>query len=80
MGQLFGPGGKPLSNIGSMGGECGPLGRRHSGKGRAVPVRRPSITVSQRKMPSTRPPWHQHPAILKLSRWSVPPSNSSRLI
>jgi hypothetical protein len=26
-----------------MGGEYGPLGRRHSGKGRAVPVRRPSI-------------------------------------
>ena len=32
-------------NIGSMGGECGPLGRRHSGKGRAVPVRCPSIPV-----------------------------------
>jgi len=29
--------------IGSMGGEYGPLGSRHSGKGRAVPVRRPSI-------------------------------------
>jgi hypothetical protein len=29
--------------FGSMGGEYGPLGRRHSGKGRAVPVRRPSI-------------------------------------
>jgi hypothetical protein len=26
----------PLSNIGLMGGEYGPLGRRHSGKGRAV--------------------------------------------
>jgi hypothetical protein len=26
-----------------MGGEYGPLGRRHSGKGRAVPVRCPSI-------------------------------------
>ena len=35
----------PLSNIGSMGGECGPLGRRHSGKGRAVPVCCPSIPV-----------------------------------
>jgi hypothetical protein len=45
MGQLFGPGAIPLSNIGSMGGECGPLGRRHSGKGRAVPVRRPSIVL-----------------------------------
>jgi hypothetical protein len=29
--------------FGSMGGEYGPLGRRHSGKGRAVPVRCPSI-------------------------------------
>src|SRR5262249_51871352 len=36
----------PLSNIGSMGGEYGPLGRRHSGKGRAVPVRCPSIRRS----------------------------------
>src|SRR5947207_7028759 len=28
--QLFGPGGRlPLPNIGSMGGECGPQGRRH---------------------------------------------------
>jgi hypothetical protein len=32
-------------NIGSMGGECEPLGRRHSGKGRAVPVCCPSIPV-----------------------------------
>jgi len=31
--------------FGSMGGEYGPLGRRHSGKGRAVPVRRPSIVL-----------------------------------
>jgi hypothetical protein len=28
-----------------MGGEYGPLGRRHSGKGRAVPVRCPSIVL-----------------------------------
>ena len=44
-GQLFGPGAIPLSNIGSMGGEYGPLGRRQSGKGRAVPVRCPSIVL-----------------------------------
>jgi hypothetical protein len=30
-------------DIGSMGGEYGPLRRRHSGKGRAVPGRCPSI-------------------------------------
>jgi hypothetical protein len=42
-GQVFGPGGIPLPNVESMGGEYGPLGRRHSGKGRAVPVRCPSI-------------------------------------
>jgi hypothetical protein len=36
----------PLSNIRSMGGEYEPLGRRHSGKGRAVPVRCPSIRRS----------------------------------
>ena len=44
-GQLFGPGAIPLSNIGLMGGEYGPLGRRQSGKGRAVPVRCPSIVL-----------------------------------
>src|SRR5260221_4047263 len=33
----------PLPNIGSMGGEYGPLQRRRSGKARAVPVRCPSI-------------------------------------
>jgi hypothetical protein len=38
-----GLGGIPLPNIESMGGEYGPLGRRHSAKGRAVPVRCPSI-------------------------------------
>jgi hypothetical protein len=43
-GQLFGPGGDTTPEyIGSMGGEYGPLGRRHSGRGRAVPVRCPSI-------------------------------------
>jgi len=33
----------PLPNIGSMGGQYGLLGRRHSGKGSAVPVRCPLI-------------------------------------
>src|SRR5262249_58717848 len=43
-GQLFGPGGDTTPEyIGSMGGECGLLRRRHSGKGRAVPGRCPSI-------------------------------------
>ena len=37
MASYSGLGAIPLSNIGSMGGEYGPLGRRHSGKGRAVP-------------------------------------------
>jgi hypothetical protein len=40
-GQLFGPGGNTLPSIGSTGGECGLLRRRHSGKGRAVPERLP---------------------------------------
>jgi len=31
----------PLPSIGSTGGECGLLRRRHSGKGRAVPERLP---------------------------------------
>jgi len=150
----------PLPNIGLMGGESGPLGRRHSGRGRAVPVRCPSIvrsslrlcgctcpcparrgervvqswspryvleppwrtrsscpasnlsvnpmwpvcraplcgasmtsvraichkrpnerfsTVSLRKMPSTQLRLPRHQAILKLSPWSVPRSNNSRL-
>jgi len=43
-GHLFGPGGNTTpEDIGSMGGEYGPLRRRHSGKGRAVPGRCPSI-------------------------------------
>ncbi len=41
MASYSGLGARPLSNIGSMGGEYGPLGRRHSGKGRAVPERLP---------------------------------------
>ena len=46
-GHLFGPGGNTTpEDIGSMGGEYGPLRRRHSGKGRAVPVRCPSIRRS----------------------------------
>jgi hypothetical protein len=45
-GHLFGPGGNTTpEDIGSMGGEYGPLRRRHSGKGRAVPGRCPSIPV-----------------------------------
>ena len=44
-GQLFGPGGIPLPNIWIDGRWYGPLGRRHSGKGRAVPVRCPSIAL-----------------------------------
>jgi hypothetical protein len=41
-GHLFGPGGNTTPEyIGSMGGEYGPLRRRHSGKGRAVPERLP---------------------------------------
>src|SRR5258708_36466386 len=46
--QVFGAGDViaiPLQIIGSMGGEYGPLRRRHSGKGRAVPGRCPSILV-----------------------------------
>jgi len=31
----------PLPNIGSVGGDSGPWGRRHRGRGRAVPERRP---------------------------------------
>jgi hypothetical protein len=45
-GQLFGPGGDlPLPNIGSIDGAFGPWGRRHRGRGRAVPERRPLIFV-----------------------------------
>jgi hypothetical protein len=45
-GHLFGPGGNTTpEDIGSMGGEYGPLRRRHSGRGRAVPGRCPSIPV-----------------------------------
>ncbi len=45
-GHLVGPGGNTTpEDIGSMGGEYGPLRRRHSGKGRAVPGRCPSIPV-----------------------------------
>ena len=40
----------PLPNIGLMGGESGPLGRRHSGRGRAVPVRCPSIVRSSLRL------------------------------
>jgi hypothetical protein len=45
-GHLFGPGGHTTpEDIGSMGGEYGPLRRRHSGRGRAVPGRCPLIPV-----------------------------------
>jgi hypothetical protein len=47
-GHLFGPGGNTTpEDIGSMGGEYGPLRRRHSGKGRAVPgaVRRSLVVL-----------------------------------
>ena len=40
----------PLPNIGLMGGEYGSLGRRHSGRGRAVPVRCPSIVRSSLRL------------------------------
>jgi hypothetical protein len=42
--RVFGRGVIP-PNIGSKGGASGPLRGRHSGKGRAVPGRRPSIRV-----------------------------------
>jgi hypothetical protein len=45
MASYSGLGGRPLPNVGSVGGEYGPLGRRHRGKGRAVPVRCPSIVL-----------------------------------
>ena len=55
-GHLFGPGGNTTpEDIGSMGGEYGPLRRRHSGKGRAVPGRCPSILVVPRFARSTHP-------------------------
>ncbi len=60
----------PLSSVGTT-----PAG--------AVCHKRPNkrfSTVSQKKMPSTRLPRHQHPEILKLPPWSVLQSNSSRLI
>ncbi len=41
-----------------MGGEYGPLGRRHSGKGRAVPVRCPSIVRSSSRGVSVVVPAH----------------------
>jgi hypothetical protein len=54
--QVFGRGeiiAIPLPNIGSMGGASEPLRRRHSGKGRAVPGRRPSIRVGLGSLRST---------------------------
>src|SRR5262245_57950389 len=42
--QVFGRGAIP-PNIGSKGGASRPLRGRHSGKGRAVPGRRPSIRI-----------------------------------
>src|SRR5215472_13892498 len=51
-GQLFGPGGRDRNTapeyFGSMGVAHGPLRRRHSGKGRAVPERPPSILIIRR--------------------------------
>jgi hypothetical protein len=56
-GHLFGPGGNTTpEDIGSMGGEYGPLRRRHSGKGRAVPGRCPSIP-SRSSFRCARPCW-----------------------
>ena len=49
--------------------------RRDSGVCHKRPNKRFS-TVSQRKMPSTRLPRHQHPEILKLPLWSVLQSNN----
>jgi putative ABC transport system substrate-binding protein len=75
-----------------VGGEYGPLGRRHSGRGRAVPARCPSIVccssrgvysiialANRHGIPAIYP-WHEHAVAGSLMSYGSDPSEDSRQV
>ena len=69
----------PLPNIGLMGGEYGSLGRRHSGRGRAVPVRCPSIVRSSLRLCGCTCPCPARRGERVVQSWSPPAAAQHRI-